>query len=107
MSKRRKNQRPRYLAELPPAPLLNAEQAGWLRKLVDQPMRRDGNSDPLRYGMATIFLDYRLIEPFTEFSKGAGIAHQSWRCWRITKAGEEALRHVQRQNESRSVPEKI
>lgn len=84
-----------YRDERPPALLLNAEQSGWLSRLTAGPMRRDGNADPLPYGMATIFLDYELIEPFTEFSHG-GIARQSWRCWRITKSGEQALRFAKR-----------
>jgi hypothetical protein len=87
----------RYRDIRPPMPLLNAEQAGWLRRLIEGPMRRDGNSDPLPYGMATIFLDYQLIEPFTEFSHGAGIVRQSWRCWRITQSGEQALRTARKE----------
>lgn len=59
-------------------------------------MGRDGESDLLPYGMATIFLDYGLIETFTEFSKGAGILRQSRNCWRITKSGKDALRRARR-----------
>lgn len=86
----------RYRDMRPAIPLLNDEQAGWLRRLVDGSMRRDVENDPLPYGVATIFLNYRLIEPFTEFSRGAGIVRQSWRCWRITKAGQDALRFSRR-----------
>lgn len=80
----------------PPVPLLNLEQSSWLRRLAHRPMRRDGENDPLPYGMATIFLDYGLIETFAEFSTGVGILRQSRNCWRITKSGKDALRRAKR-----------
>lgn len=75
-------------------PLLNAEQAGWLRRLNEGPLRRDANPNPLPYGMATIFLDYQLIEPSTETSHG--FATMTWRTWKITEAGQKALRFARR-----------
>jgi hypothetical protein len=72
-------------------PLLNPEQTGWLKKINRAPMRRDGNDDPLPYSMATLFLHYQLIELATGTSSG-GIATQTWRCWKITDLGKQALR---------------
>lgn len=69
--------------------VLSIDQREWLARIASASISRDDPTDPVPFAIATVLLDYQLINAGRHFAEG--IARASWRVWEITPKGRVAL----------------